>query len=86
MKVVAIVCMIISVLFFALGLFTGWGQSNKLYIDESIYLVGGGLMFVLSALLFVANDLRETIEDHLERQARERKRELERKAREGFNQ
>lgn len=62
MKVLAVIGMIIGLLLVGTSLVNGMVYSDKIIIDEAIYLVGGLLLFFFSASLWVLRSLKDSID------------------------
>lgn len=63
MKVLSIIGMIVGILFIVFPVLSGVLDPYKVIVDQAIYIVGGSLLFLLSALLNTLHSLKDSISD-----------------------
>lgn len=63
MKVLSVIGMIVGILFIVFPVLSGVLDPYKVIVDQAIYIVGGSLLFLLSALLNTLHSLKDAIDD-----------------------
>jgi len=62
MKAISIFGMVVAVLFIVLAVNNEIREPDALFIDQAIYIVGGSLLLVISALLFFLHSMKDSID------------------------